>query len=311
MGILDKLYLGDLLKLASLSPRLQQLIMDHYITTKYRLQHSQITVFVDDTVKMHYLNDKNTTDVVVEKHSDVLFVFEHFCHIFHDLKVEIHPYGYQYLEEIQSFVNKYCAHAAQEVRLIRGINDIDGDLNISFVNATNVILEYYLFDPSDSIRLDVAFPRMQSLFVNLETILTHHYPHLTDITLQLFCTTPIESYLSTFMRLNPQLRRIDSTIFDDRTFLPSISELLPKLESLSLRLLPSHYYTFDSLPKTQLSHVKDFALSLNFYGPWTDKLQELLASIQFDQLEAFSLNSKSAAPLDFLIGMIVQNTGVY
>lgn len=311
MGILDKLHLSDLLKVASLSPRLQQLIMDHYITISYRLQHSQITVYVDDTVQLQYVNDKNATGVMAEKHADVLFVLQHFCHMFNELEVEIHPHGYQYIEEIQSFVNEYCSHAAQEVTLIRGLNDIYSDeLNVSFVNASSVILEHYLFDPNDAIRLDVAFPLMQKLTVNQETILTHHYPYLTDITLQLFCTKPIDNYLSNFMRLNSQLRRIESTVFDDSTFLLSISELLPHLESLSLRLLASHYYTFDSWPKSQFRCVKDFNLTLDFYGPWTDKLQELLASIEFEQLETFSLYSENVEPLDFVIGMIVENTGV-
>lgn len=118
---------------------------------------------------------------------------------------------------------------------------------------------------------------------------------------------------SEFFKLNAQLQSFQSPIYSDSMFMASISEL-PNLENLFLWLLPPRYYLWNNnYPTSRFKHVKHFSLNMLFRETEiieSDAYRRILATIQFDCLESFSLISNNRNPIDFLIGMIVKDTAL-
>lgn len=50
--------------------------------------------------------------------------------------------------------------------------------------------------------------------------------------------------MNSFLRLNPQIKVLSMPYLKDETFLDSLSEHLPLLESLEFRGAPTHFYNF-------------------------------------------------------------------
>lgn len=243
---------------------------------------------------------------------EILFFLQRFGHIFTDLKIKVSVDGYKQIEQIQAGINKYCTNAIQEIIVYREEKHKGAmDKNISFVHVKKVTV--YNLGIVKTIRLDQAFPLMEVLNIDRQRDLDQHYPHLTTIKFPLQYGYSDVSDLSDFVRLNPQLRNFDSPIYNNATYLTSLSDMLHNLESLSLGALLSEEYTFDAFPIARFKRVKSFSLNVNLYANarlWTSALRQILASIQFDQLESFSLHPTRPQSIDFLIGLIVRNTAL-
>lgn len=321
MQILDMLELIDLANVATLSTRCQQLIVDHYIKVKYRWHEKKILLHIQSMLTMEYRKAEFVHTRIATDYDEVLIILKAFGHIFKDIDIQIISSGYKYVEEIQSFVNAHCSNAVQKIDIfnhhIYTANDGFPTVNMSFANATDIRITTNDYFPNDPFRLDKAFPQMQKLQVGCSIDLHHHYPHLTNVMFYiLYMEGRQAGYnprdLPTFLRLNPQLSRIESPAYNISSYLPNLSEL-PNLQSLSLRLLPRIAYGFAPQPITRFRHVKDFSVQVDSYGEAHngEELQkEILASIQFDQLESFSVKSYNPANLNFLIETIVKNTAL-
>lgn len=314
MEIFDKLDLRDLVKLSILSPRFHQLIVDHYMIAKYRLHEQNLYIKVGYTVSTYfYPNDDNSYSLYTEKNDEVLAILQYFGNMFNSTKIEIYAHGYKYVEEIQSAVNKNCFNTFQEITLHRRHPRVDDiNVNLIFLHATDVILEHFLFESIEPMRLDISFPRMRKLIIDRETDLIDHYPHLTEIVFPSFFFSVAMPGFYDFIRFNPQLRSIEMPILNNVTFLTSLSELLPNLETLSLGLFSANDYTIDSFPTARFKHVKKYTLNVDLYirpfNSWTDSLHQIIDSIEFDCLDSFSVLSLNPESFDLMIELIAKNT---
>lgn len=313
MGIFDELNLVDLLKIASLNPRFKEIISDHYIVAKYGLDKSRIYITVASTVIVGYEDDKNSSPTFAFTYEQALSALENFGGSFINLRIVIQPSGYQYVPQIQAHINKYCSTASQELTFYREDTAAAADMNVSFGNVTNVTLHH--IGSINPMQLDVAFPQMQELTIGRQADLTNHYPNLWAISFPKSYGYSDITSLSKFAKLNPQLRKLDSAIFNCDTYLTSISEMLPNLEILSLTTFPTKQYTINSLPIARFKHVKQFTLEIDnscgFINLVGNSLRQLLESIQFDQLQSFTMQSVRRDLLDFLIELIVRNTALH
>lgn len=308
----------DLVKAANVSPRFYQLIVDHYMTSQFRLHESNITLYVQKTVSLTYSRPNEWVRMIGDGYDEVLAAFETFGAIFNFVHIEIASSGCEYIDRIQSAVNKYCSNAFQTITLHSELDDFDDfwleEVNITFPNASSIILygnDYLLSGP---IRLDIAFPQMQKLEIGCVIDLHYHYPQLSDVIISIPNGFPHYfngSELSEFFRLNPQLRRIESPVYNTSSYLSSLSEL-PNLESLTLWLFPRMEYTFSVPPVVRFRNVKEFSLDGDAHGaPLSEELpEELLDSIEFDRVKSFSVQTMNADKLEFLFDMIVKNRGL-
>lgn len=318
MNIFDQLGLNDLSKLVLMNPRFRQLITDHYIIRQYHL-HDRL-IYIDNRVEIKmYSQEFGTVDQIANSYDEILSILEGFGEMFEQLKIVVDPHGYKHLDGIQRLINKHCSKAIQEVRLTveyasNAVDSYEIDLfaNVSFLNATDVTLERRGADDIPPIRLDVAFPRMQKLTTNSVKDLNHHCPYLNETILNLWTNYPHLPTILEFIRLNPQIRSIELPLLSDETYLKTMSEFLPNLESLSLRL--SEVLLVRPLPVAQFKHVKHFTLADGRVQAilWNQKdIRPTLKSLQFDILESFTV-AKSIHPTatDFVVDLIIQNTAL-
>lgn len=299
MGILDKLEYEDLFNLAMLSPHVQQLFADYYVA-KYNWNTSE--VFLKVTHKDALLYIKGLYFYNGRNYTQTMFILRNFGHIFTHIKIRLD--SIKLVEPVQFLINKYCSNATQEIEISGEYND---NTQILFELATNVTI---MMHASKNFRLDTAFPQMRKLKFDCELDLSHHHPHLTEIVFKHYKYT---WDLSEFVRLNPQLQTVQSLLFNNSMFLASLSEL-PNLENLNLGLVRHQYYLWnDDFPVARFKSVKNFALNMHIREKQvieSDAYVRILATIQFDRLESFSLTSNNVNPNDFLIGMIGENTAL-
>lgn len=315
MSIFDLLDASELVKLAQFSPRFHKIILDHYIIGKYRLQERNILITVTDTVTIKYKTDYKWIPLIKENYDISLVVLQLFGEAFTNLNIQInYQIGYTIVEGVQAAVNKHCTNAFQKVEVLHYYCHNDSQkVNVSFPNATDIVVSARVYVLRSPFNLDLAFPKMQKLKIDCSSDQHAHYPHLTELIFGLDYQHPkqYESYVSQLVQMNPQLRRIKTPGFNFPTYFEHLSEL-PNLEILTVGLLSRYYYDSE-FTTARFRKVKEFSLDVDEFRNGTPYLgfpEALLDSIQFDLLESFSLtmyDTDNEQKTNFLIGMIVRN----
>lgn len=309
LSILDWVSLRDLLNIASLNARFQQLGSHHYLIGKYRLHESELSLSADDDDVSICFNCIETGEVLTlaRDYSETMVALRDFGKMFTHLKINIQDDGFDYAEAILHSVNKYCAEAYQEIELDRGAGS--KTVNIPSINATSVkIIRISDTNDVEQFRSDLAFPRMKKMDISSNIDINHYYPHLIEFAYQPIAYESFD-YLSDFMRLNPQLHRIYLPFLRYGSHLTTMNELLPSLESLEFRVGNAEYGDSNAVETIRFKNVRAFTLELGIKTGryWTDQLQQMLSSIQFDQLESFDVTNHHIDAIDFLIEWIVAN----
>lgn len=308
MTILDVLPLKDLLTVSQLSSRFNKLIIDHYITKKFQLNTREIHIYVSNVISVHYKYDDNSVFSSIANLNKVFPTLEAIGHIFRKIYIRIIPEGFVHIERLQCLINKYCSNAFQTIELSQyGIYKLAG-VNVSFLNASNVILHHNHFQDIPPLRLDVAFPRMQRLYVDRDTELKQHNPNLIELVFNRLWQIRSQADLLRFVRINPQLRSIEVPCLDNAEFLSALGESSPNLESLSIRFLHTRY-NINTLPSARFKNVKRFTLEkdMHDYVHLSNVTVRIVDSIQFDSLESFSVLAQTS---ESIIEVILKNAGL-
>lgn len=214
--------------------------------------------------------------------------------------------GYQYMEKITDYVNKYCGGAQQKVDLGRKSNSESE--NFSLTNARDVQIEHSYKPDKDMFRSDLAFPRMQKLKIMYNMDIDHHFVHLTEFILKSSSYVGFHDLLN-FMQMNPLLRRIQLPLFNNGSLFTIINERLPNLESMKFDWHNVDYTGVETTGVNRFRNVKEFALVLRQYNQdWANELQQMFASIQFDRLKTFDLELQFSDAIDFWVEWIAGNT---
>lgn len=309
MCIFDALTIRDLAALAQLSPRIETLIIDHYITYKHHLNTREIHISVAQVLSMYYKFDDNSNFAYIANMNNVLPTLKVIGPVLSSISIQIMPDGFRHIERLQFLINNYCSNAFQTISLKQyGSFKLKG-VKVSFLNASNVFLHHNHFGDIAPLRLDEAFPRMEKLTIGRDTELKRHNPKLTELIFDQLWRIRSQPDFLNFLRLNPQLRSLEVPCLDNAEFLSSVGEALPNLESLSIRLLRSDY-SVDTFPIVRFKHVKRFTLKQDLFHEvnlLNEKARELVASIQFDRLESFTVLAQTIDSHAPIIEMILKN----
>lgn len=116
MIILDMLDCVDLTKLATITPRLQQLIVSRYLIPKCRLHEREILVLAGNDAAMH-CDDFYSGKPYANTYSEVLSILQSLGHIFKNLDLRIYPTkkSSEYWDKLAFVLNKYCSNAYQKI----------------------------------------------------------------------------------------------------------------------------------------------------------------------------------------------------
>lgn len=309
LSVLDEVKMVDLINLAAMNNRFSQLIADHIITFKYLSAEREVFIEADNHLSMWYREDKTSLPFITNTTEEVFSALQYFGHLFKHLHINIHLSGRNYVNRLQFLINKHCSDAFQQIQLSHvTVND----MNLSFNNASVVRIDVESRNSGFILPLDKTFPRLKSLRINSEIHINQHFPHLEKISLGLYdqhqlWVKPNLQLVFNFMRSNPQLRSFQSEIPNDATFLTALDAFLPNLEELSVTLLLEFLYDVESWPIARLRNVRHFTLKTDM-SPWTHS--PMLESIQFDHLESFHVTYFYEPQIDFVIGLIVNNTAL-
>lgn len=311
---IDTLNLNDFFKVSMLGSRFRQLIEDHNITDKYALHSQEIFLSVTSVLVMQFASDSNPT-VIIDQPNEILFAIQQYGHLFKSLQIDIDlNEGFDidvHLDQVQSLVSQYCSNAIQTITIysFSAYYLSNSNLNISFPNAVAVhlIFEYNDSDEyvhSSSVALDKAFPRVERLYVSHLVDINYNFPHLKHFYMDASHTNVNATDLINFMRLNPQLETMLTPIPNYPTFFTTVTELLPRLESLFVVLLPDSALQMGTFHGARFPQLKQFSIDAGFMGDWfvsSRTLREVLDSLHFDCIEVISVGTDSSGLLDIMI----------
>lgn len=312
MSIFDLLPIDDLIRIAQLSPRFKKLIFDHYLKHKHNIHKREIHISVWERFSMYYQYDDSSKFTYFATTNNVLPTLKIIGQLLGKITIQITPEGFENIEQLQFYINTYCTNAVQTVSLKQYGEHKLGDVKVSFLNATNVILHHNHFEDIPPLRLDEAFPRMQKLHIGRDAELQHHNPYLTELVFDKLWRIRSQPDFLRYLRLNPQLRHIEVPCLHNDTFLSSISEAIPNLESLSIRLLNSEY-SDETFQIARFRHVKRFTLKQDLFSQvnlMSAEALELVDSIQFDRLESFSVLDQTLDSRGPIIEIILKNAAL-
>lgn len=279
---------------------------------KFQLHTKDIEIYVGRRVMLSFSIDNNQADVTIaENYKETIFVLQKYGHIFTQLNIEISPDG-EFIEGIRLSINKYCVNAVTALKIyVDGQKLTDTDVSIANVTSVNLCLIYGA-SVKKPLRLDKVFPQMQKLELDYNEDLAYHYPHLTEFVFHDNSKQHYHWNWFDFVRLNPQIRKIKSPNFNNNTFIPSLSRLLPNLESLSVRVLRSTHYHNMADEVACFNNVTDFTIDLPVeeHGWNDDNVREIFESIQFNHLESFTVNTRVRSSFPFMFKFALESTAL-
>lgn len=275
--------------------------------TDHPLYTRPVRLYVNENATMTYRNEKNVLITISHGYNKTLATLQMHGHQFNHLTITIGIQGYNFAENITDYINKYCTRAYLEVNLLRGY-DID-DIQFSLKNYTSVsIIHTFNTTGVDQLSLDNAFPRMQKLNIDYHMNIEKKFPNLIEFVYFPTNDDPHAVHLNEFIKLNPQLQSIQTSLYYDRTFLPTLSsELLPNLESLNLRTNDVPHAN-DTVKVAKFKHVKHLTLNVR-HSKLTYRLERMLESIQCERLESFTVESHTHHH-GFLFNLMWRNKGL-
>lgn len=340
LAFFDHLDVGDLASMSELAPRYHDLIVRHYIIPIYRFNELEISIRTNEKGEIFingqnpnkndqihhevisnfhrkvinpYVNDDNHyTNNQKLKISDgfhqTLRIVKNFGHLMNHVKLVINDSDeYADIQAILTHITDHCPNATESIELHR-TSPYNSHANISFPLAKKVAVWYNDDGESpglDPLDLNVKFPKMEQLIAmtNWRLSLNHQFPHLTHLDVKEWW----DADFTTFLQFNPQLRSFKAHISVDSIDLYELSEMLPNLESLDMKI-SCGFWIF----KNQTVHfpnVKEF--SLEIIDPWYAEpivwIRDRLQFIVFDKLETLTLISNCHNLTESYIDWIVQH----
>lgn len=312
LSILDLLKLQELIKIASVHPRFSALISYHHMIRKYHLNECEPTAWIssDGVVIKFVCEDTNKNEYLSKTYDGSILAIRDFCHMFKQLTIRVDYYSYKHAEAFSYYVNKHCDNVPQQIKIDRRSGETS--VNILLKNVTDVIIEHeYGTTAVDQFRADLAFPRMEKLTISYKLNMNYHYPYLTEFILDSWSFVKFNDLLN-FMKFNPQLRTVKLPFLHNNTFLTTMSELLPNLESIIFTIHNYEYAASGAIQTARFKNVRNFQIDLhmNNMDYWTSDLSQMLMSTQFDRLESFVVKTynNNRNLIEFFIEWIAAHT---
>lgn len=286
MNIFDYLPVNDLIIISELNARFVDIILEHYIISKYHLPEKSVFIFIRHAdYQMAYKNDKKNVTITTGL-NHILWVLEHFGYIFNNLLFDVQDFGSVESQDIFKYNAKYCTQAVKTIS-IQGIDSkAIANWTHSFdENTTHIQLGATNYD---AIPLNEFFPFMQEISVfHISESIAQHFPHLTKCSID---SAYRNDYTFKFIHLNPKLRHFHTSIYSNERHIKYLNRMLPNLESLAIGITNELIFNLDR----EIIHFKNVkAFSLNLLG--MEEVQSFrrdVFNITFDQLETFTLKRK-------------------
>lgn len=309
MDIFDLLKLEDLINIATINSRFEELVLHHYIIGKYHLNKRPIKMVINDAIVI----TDNLDRPFASGFKQSLWVLKQFGHIFSFIEVHCSSLGSYESRQLINHINMNRPDALQEITIsaLSNYSINDGWLEHSFHSIESVTLNDLSF--STSIRLNRIFPSVEKLVLNNVAelpFIDSHFPNLINFSILQIFNDSIRAALFKFIKLNPQLRYFGTTLPNDFYFyLQYVNEMLPNLEKLTIHNERSQTILNRNNTVVRFRNIRKFALYLSQIDSENVAIHQILPIIAFERLEIFEVSSalSNSNSVNELIEIIRQN----
>lgn len=298
-----KLDFDDLLTIAEVDSRFQQLIQTHIIVDRYHLNKHPLSIFLGwnifITSDSPLANDYNTT----------LRILRTFGDSFKQISVHFVTYKHQETLAIFDHINTYCTNAEQEIVLYNVDERVLMGLQQSFRQANSVIVKGL----DSLIDLNDMFPRMARFELNIYkqpefNFLDDYFLRLKHFELNMLHGQHGDFDLKPFFQWNRRLEGLSLRNVGDFELLRFVNEVSQCLEDLTIENRMINLIDTTNNENIRFEKVTTFKLAL--VDDDDEQSHRRVPSIEFDRLESFELSSIDSASVDDMIDYIIRNNAL-
>lgn len=305
MTIFDFLSIDDLTSVAEAYPRFNDIISERYIVAKFGF-NEPIYISVEFLYN-YFLRAHTENRVLFDKCHPKRFqrILKQFGHIVSHITIAVVNFAHSDSQDFFKYVEDHCKNATKEIIIHFPDTRALAHWTHSFdQTVTKIAIPGYR---RQAFPFSTLFPYMQQLTV--ENVLgseVQHYPYLTNCSFLSTDDDANDNKVIEFIRLNPQLRHLYTSIRSQISYVKFLSETLPDLESLAIRIDTVRGVELNEI--IRFKNVKKFSLRLAHYH---NTFRLVTPNIHFDQLKVLELNTvrEEFAPDNF-IEFIAMNRGL-
>lgn len=299
---MDKLDFNELVNMADSSSRLNELIRQHHMIAKYRIDQVPINLYdcFESRIDENYILVCNFETIL------------RFLRLFGDLLTKLvfttgeDDFNSNQINVMNQHIVQYCSKTLTELSLIRPKSYLLGETpepseysilryfrkknTRRFDRVTELLIRHY--SESVNLELDRIYPMLDTLYfisaidLNQVKSLARPYPHLQHLVL--FTPTPLISApaVQRLFKQNPQLTSLTFDKCPDMELLKLISHEVRSLQALQLPDCFSDDVNSNFMQQIHFPNVTEFVVLINS----TNENVEI--PFMFDQLEILEVNAE-------------------
>lgn len=288
LAIFDQMGFTDLLNVANQSARFRQLIIDHFMRSKYRLHEKVIKI----AVPRDYSVDGNT--LIFREPHIILPFLRNFGHLITSVQFDECGFNRTAAAQIVGYIERYAAKSLRAIKQFRGGTHFFASQTSTFDQVTGVDIE--CVGPLVDYHLHRIYPRMESLKMLLEQstgtgVQAYNSAHLKRLEFHEFRNFANDSFLQSLLRTNPQLRSLSLQKAVHIETMRVVRDHLPHLDALNL--VQRKDDLFGAQQRIHLASVRHFVFDV-IHSSFDHGNRQF--PLTFDRLETLRINSMHLHP---------------
>lgn len=298
LSLCDQLNLEDLINLAGISPRIDDIIATHYLTIKFRLHKTALPIkyvngrhYIYDTANKKYVDGLDGIDRFLRHFGDVIQAIELSGATANDTDSGLRALG--------EVIERHCRHTLSTLVFQQSADAVVNYWQAPFdqVQRVDIKIEH------DMTNLSKVLPNIRQMRVTLITDRAYdafYLAHLTHLNYEELAFVSNRTFLKSLFHANPHLKSFHTKIVLDADILGFMATHLRKLEELDVISFTRDFMDNVGLVTIHFASVKRLAITsyrydTSLYNP---------VPLAFDRLESFELAIPQLSPemLKFIVG---------
>lgn len=297
LSLFDRLNLDDLINLAGISRRIDDIIATHYLTAKFHLHKTALPIkyvngrhYIYDTAHKTYVDGLDGIDRFLRYFGEVIQAIELSGAPANDTDNGLRALG--------KVIERHCRHTLSAVVFRQSADAVVNYWRAPFdqVQRVNITIEH------DMSNLTKVLPNIRKMHVTLlrdRAYDAFYLAHLTQLHYEELAFLSNRTFLKSLFHANPHLKRFHTKITLDADFLGFMATHLRELEELDIISFTRDF--MDNVDRVQIQFASVKRLAITSYRYDTSLYNPV--PLAFDRLESFELVIAQLSPemLKFIV----------